>query len=202
MSIMPEGPKSGPSGYARVQTLPSFMMKRMDILADSGRRSVGLQFRSLLLVVVLSGMVGHIAWAEEPPAPQSLWRTVLTPPPTNQPPPPKRPWMLRDREIALDLPLLQLLKDAGARPLPRISVELFDKANPELDISSTVSRINDTSVVRGTFKPPVQGDFTFVITDNLLIGTIQIGDRIYKTDHIGNGRLRLVELDPDKMPRD
>lgn len=163
---------------------------------------MGLQFRCLLLVVVLSGMVGHIAQAEEPPPPQSLWRTVLTPPPTNQLPQPKRPWMLRGREIALDLPLLQLLKDAGARPLPRISVELFDKANPELDISSTVSRINDTSVVHGTFKPPVQGDFTFVITGNLLIGTIQIGDRIYKTDHIGNGRLRLVELDPDKMPRD
>lgn len=110
--------------------------------------------------------------------------------------------MLRDREIALDLALLQLLKDAGARPLPRITVELFDKANPELDVSSTVTRINDTAVIRGTFKPPVEGDFTFVITGNLLIGTIQIGDRLYKTDHIGNGRLRLVEIDPDKMPRD
>jgi hypothetical protein len=110
--------------------------------------------------------------------------------------------MLRDREIALDLPLLQMLKNAEARPLPRITVELFDNANPELDVSSTVSRINDTSVVRGTFKPPVQGDFTFVITGNLLIGTVQIGNRLYKTDHIGNGRLRLVELDPDKMPRD
>lgn len=110
--------------------------------------------------------------------------------------------MIRDREIALDLPLLHILKDAGARPLPKITVELFDNANPELDVSSTVSRINDTSVVRGIFKPPVQGDFTFVITGNLLIGTIQIGNRLYKTDHIGNGRLRLVELDPDKMPRD
>ena len=169
------------------------------MLADSGRRSVGLRFRYLLLVVVLSGMAGHIAWAEEPPAPKNLWQTVLTPPLTDQPPLPMKPWMLRDREITLDLPLLQLLKDAGARPLPRISVELFDEANLELDVSSTVSRINDTSVVNGTFKPPVEGDFTFV---NLLIGTIQIGDRIYKTDHIGNGRLRLVELDPDKMPRD
>jgi hypothetical protein len=110
--------------------------------------------------------------------------------------------VLRDREILLDLPLLHVLKDAGARPLPRITIELFDKSNPELDVSSTVSRINDTAVIRGAFKPPVQGDFTFVITGNLLIGTIQIGDRIYKTDHIGNGRLRLVELDPDKMPRD
>ena len=159
-------------------------------------------FGLLLLTLVLGSVVGQIAWANEPPAPKSLWQTVLTPPLTNQPPLPKKPWMLRDREIALDLPLLHRLKDAGARPLPKITVELFDQANPELDVSSTISRINDTSVVRGTFKPPVQGDFTFVITGNLLIGTIQIGNRLYKTDHIGNGRLRLVELDPDKMPRD
>lgn len=168
---------------------------------------MGYQFQCLLLIVVLSGvvlsgMVSRIAWAEEPAGPKSLWQTVPTPSPTDKPPIPKKPWVLRDREVALNLPLLQLLKDAGARPLPRITVELFDKANPELDVSSTVSRINNTSVIRGTFKPPVQGDFTFVITGNLLIGTIQIGDRIYKTDHIGNGRLRLVELDPDKMPQD
>lgn len=113
---------------------------------------------------------------------------------------PRRPWVLRDREIALDLPLLQVVKDAGARPHPRITVELFDKANPELDITSTVSRINDTAVIRGTFKPPSQGDFTFVVTGNLLIGTMRTGDRLYKTEHIVNGRLQLLEIDPDKMP--
>lgn len=160
------------------------------------------RFRQLLLLLVLISIACQMTWAVEPTAPKSLWHTVLTPPPAGQPTMPRKPWMLREREIALDPPLLQVLKDAGARPLPRITVELFDNANPELDVSSTVSRINDTSVIRGTFKPPVQGDFTFVITGNLLIGTIQIGDRLYKTDHIGNGRLRLVELDPDKMPRD
>lgn len=165
------------------------------------------QFRYLPLIivvlssVVLGGVLSRIAKAEETSEPKGLWQTVVTPP-SNQRPVPRKPWMIRDREVALNLPLLQRLKDAGSRPLPRISVELFDKANPELEVSSPVSRINDTSVIRGVFKPPVEGDFTFVITGNLLIGTIQIGDRIYKTDHIGNGRLRLVELDPDKMPRD
>ena len=158
-------------------------------------------FRYLLFIVVLGGAVDQIAWTEEPASPRALWQTAPTPP-THQPLKPLKPWVLRDREVALDLPLLHLLKDAGARPLPRITIELFDNANPELDVSSTVSRINETSVIRGTFKPPVEGDFTFAITGNLLIGTIQIGNRLYKTDHIGNGRQRLVELDPDKMPRD
>ena len=160
------------------------------------------RFSYVLLAVVVGIMIGPLAWADEPPTPKGLWHSVLTSSSTGQPPIPPKPWMLREREIALDDPLLQILKDAGARPLPRITIELFDNTNPELDVSSSVSRINNTAVIRGTFKPPVQGDFTFVITGNLLIGTIQIGDRIYKTDHIANGRLRLVELDPDKMPRD
>ncbi|MDZ4853352.1 MAG: hypothetical protein SGJ26_00570 [Nitrospirota bacterium] len=158
------------------------------------------QFSYVLLAAVLGGVFGQIAWADERATPKSLWQTVLTPPATNQPPMPRRPWVLRDREIVLDLPLLQILKDAGARPHPRITIDLFDRANHELDVMSTVSRSNDTAVIRGTFKPPSKGDFTFVISGNLLVGTIQLGDRLYKTEHIANGRLRLIEVDPEKLP--
>ena len=169
---------------------------------DSNPLSAIHRFKLLLLTLLFGSLFGQTAWTGEPSGPKSLWRSAQNAPPVAQPLTPLKPWILRNRDIELDLPLLHVLKDAGARPLPRITVELFDNTNPELDVSSTVSRINDTAVIRGTFKPPVQGDFTFVITGNLLVGTIQIGPRIYKTDHIGNGRLRLVELDPDKMPRD
>ena len=158
-------------------------------------------FGYLLLMAMLSAGVGTLTWADERPAPKSLWQTVLTPPTTDQPTP-RRPWVLRDREIALDLPLLQVFKDAGARPHPRITVELFDGTSLELDISSTISRNNDTAVVRGTFKLPAKGDFTFVVNGSLLVGTMQVGDRLYKTEHITNGRLRLLEIDPDKLPPD
>lgn len=157
------------------------------------------RLRYLLLAVVLGGLFVQIAWADERPAPKSLWQTVTALPPTGQP---RKPWVLREREIVLDLPLLQVLKDAGARPLPRITIELFDQTSLELDVTSTVSRINNTSVIRGTFKLPSQGDFTFVVTGNLLIGTIQMGDRLYKTEHIVNGRQWLLEVDPDNMPPD
>ena len=109
---------------------------------------------------------------------------------------------MRGRARSLDLPLVQILKDAGARPHPRITVELFDGVNHELDITSTISRSNDSAVIRGTFKPPSRGDFTFVASGNLLVGTIQLGDRLYKTEHIANGRLRLLEIDPEKLPPD
>ena len=160
------------------------------------------RFSHILLAAVLGGVFGQIAWADERPTPKSLWQTVLTPPAADQPPTPRRPWVLRDREIALDLPLVQILKDAGARPHPRITVELFDGANHELDITSTISRSNDSAVIRGTFKPPSRGDFTFVVNGSLLVGTMQLGDHLYKTEHIANGRLRLLEIDPEKLPLD
>jgi hypothetical protein len=156
----------------------------------------------MLLAAVLGGVFGQFAWADERPTPKSLWQTVLTLPAADQPATPRRPWVLRDREIALDLSLLQVLKDAGARPHPRITIELFDGANPELDITSTISRSNDSAVIRGSFKPPSLGDFTFVASGSLLVGTIQLGDRLYKTEHIANGRLRLVEIDSEKLPPD
>jgi len=159
-----------------------------------------LSYRHLLLIGLLVCACSFPVGADERPTPRSVWQTVLTPPSANQPPTPRRLWVLRDREIALDLPLLQILKDAGARPHPRIAIELFDGVSYELDITSTVSRSNDTAVIRGTFKPPSRGDFTFVASGNLLVGTIQLGNRLYKTEHIANGRLRLLEIDPDKMP--
>ena len=161
-----------------------------------------LPFRLLLLVGLLGCVCSIPVWAAENTAPKNLWQTVLTLPAADQPATPRRPWVLRDREITLDLPLFQLLKDAGARPHPRISIELFDGINHELDIASTVSRSNDTAIIRGTFKPPSKGDFTFVVNGNLLVGTMQLGDRLYKTEHIANGRLRLLEIDPEKLPPD
>jgi hypothetical protein len=81
-----------------------------------------------------------------------------------------------------------------------MSVELFDGANHELDITSTISRSNNTAVIRGTFKPPSRGDFTFVVNGSILVASMQVGERLYKTEHIANGRLRLLEIDPEKMP--
>lgn len=160
------------------------------------------RFSYVLLAAVLGGVFGQVAWADDRPTPKRLWQTVLIPPTADQPSMPRRPWVLHDREIALDLPLLQVLKDAGSRPHPRITIELFDRVNHELDIMSTVSRSDDTAIIRGTFKPPSRGDFTFVASGSLLVGTIQLGDRLYKTEHIANGRLRLLEIDPEKMPPD
>ena len=170
------------------------------LMALAWHRLNRVSYGHLLLAVLLAWICTFPVWGEEQPTLKSLWQTVPPSPVADQPPAPRRPWVLRDREIALDPALLQILKDAGARPHPRMSVELFDGANHELDITSTISRSNNTAVIRGTFKPPSRGDFTFVVNGSILVASMQVGERLYKTEHIANGRLRLLEIDPEKMP--
>jgi hypothetical protein len=149
----------------------------------------------LFLVSVLLP-VGPVS--AERPEPMSLWQVAPLSP--DSPSAPRKPWVLRERDITLDLQVLQILKDPAARPHPRLTVEFFDGNRHELDITSTVSRINDTAVIRGSFKPPSKGDFTIVVSGALLVGSLQLGNRLYKTEHVTNGRLRLLEVDPAKVP--
>ncbi len=87
--------------------------------------------------------------------------------------------MLRDREIAVDLPLLQILKDAGARPHPRIVIDLFDGANPELDIHVDgfphQRQRRHPWYIQTAFE---RGFYLCSSTVALLVGTMQLGGRL------------------------
>jgi hypothetical protein len=156
-------------------------------------------FRIVIMMVSLFHLTAAlVGMAAETMEAASLWQPApLT---LDQASSQRRPWVLREREIALDVHLLEILKDAAARPHPRVTVEFFDGHRHELDITSTVSRFNDTAVIRGSFKAPSRGDFTLVASGNLLVGSLQVGDRLYKTEHAGNGRLKLLGVDPRKLP--
>ena len=140
--------------------------------------------------------------AEEKPSPMNLWRTVPAPVLPQQFPSTKKPWIVRDQYIAFDAQVLQMLKDAGARPAPPIVVDLFDRIHAEIEIASTVSRINDSAVIRGTLKAPAKGDMTLAINGNVVVGTFQVGTRLFKVEHVVNGHQRLIEVDPQKLPPD
>ena len=135
-------------------------------------RADRLSLRLLLPVGLLGCLCAIPLWAEEPPLSSNVWQSV-----PDQFPVPRKPWVLRDRSIALNQPVLQSLKDAAARPHPRVFVELFDGARYELDITSTISRINDSSAVRGLLKNTAHGDFFFFINGTVMAGTINVGDR-------------------------
>ncbi|HEY6083972.1 MAG TPA: hypothetical protein VIU63_01170, partial [Nitrospira sp.] len=72
----------------------------------------------------------------------------------------------------------------------------------QVDVTSTVSRMSDLSTVRGTFKNTSRSTWSLLISGNVLNGTIQVGERLYKVEHVFNGRHRLLEVDPAKMPPD
>jgi len=153
--------------------------------------------RRLLLAGLLAGLSSHTVWADEPPLPSSVWQSG-----PDQAPVPRKPWVLRDRPIALNAQSLQTLKDAAARPHPPVFIELFDGTRYELDISSTISRINDSAVVRGLLKNASHGDFTFFINGSVMAGTIHVGDRLFTIEHVSNGHHRLLELNPAILPPD
>ncbi len=141
------------------------------------------------------------AHAEEQNPPARLWQNT-----PNQseltPLPPKKPWVIRDREITFDPALVGVVKDASARPHSPIAITLFDEKPYELDIVSTVSRLSDLSTVKGTLKNVGRSPWSLVISGTLLNGTFQVGDRLYKVEHVQNGRHRLLEVDPNKLPPD
>jgi hypothetical protein len=160
-------------------------------------RSVKRLLAGIAMYVSIAMAGGYAAVAAESET-TNLWHQAPAQPDSS--PSPRKPWVLRERDITVDAQLLRILKDPTARPHPRVTVEFFDGYRHELDITSTVSRINDTAVIRGTFKLPSQGDFTLIASGSLLVGNLQVGSRLYKTEHVANGRLRLLELDPSKTP--
>ena len=141
----------------------------------------------------------QLAWAQEADLPL-LWRNGSPETGQVQPLPAKKPWVIREREITFDSRLLAVLKDAAARPHSQILIELFHAPAYELDVASTVSRLSDLSTVRGTLKNTVKTNWSLAISGNVVNGTIQMGERLYKIEHVFNGRHRLLEVDPAKMP--
>lgn len=157
--------------------------------------------RALILTVCLFLLLATGSFGAEPSPIPLLWRTAPATNPSNQLLAPKTPSILRERDIAFDELLVKTLKDAAARPLPPIAVELFDTGRYELDVISTLARINDTSFIRGQLKPSDSGEFSLVLNGATVTGTLQLGRRIFKVESLGNGRHRLIEIDPEQEPK-
>jgi hypothetical protein len=155
----------------------------------------------IVLGLVESLCAGFLV-AGEPLGPTSLWRDMPSDTVADQPMPPRKPWVIRERPIVFDPQLLAILKDAGARPHPPVTIDLFDAVIYQLEITSTLSKFNDSAVIRGVIKGPTWGDVTLLVNGTVVAGTIQLGERLFKVEHVSNGRHRLLELDPAKVPPD
>lgn len=171
-------------------------------LSTSSNGWTGLVRRTLCMTACSLLLLGHPSFGAEPSPTPLLWRTAPNVSPSDQPLPPKKPSILRERDIAFDERLVKTLKDAAARPLPPIAIDLFDAGRYELDVISTLARINDTSFIRGQLKPQDSGEFSFVLNGATVTGTMQLGRRVFKIESLGNGRHRLIEIDPEQESKD
>jgi hypothetical protein len=156
----------------------------------------------LMIAVCLLPILVDSSFGGEPPSAPLLWRTATPVNPPDQPLPPKKPSILRERDISFDERLVKTLKNASARPLPPMVVELFDAGRYELDVVSTLSRSNDTSFIRGQLKPLDAGEFSLVLNGATVTGTFQLGRRVFKIESLGNGRHRLIEIDPEQESKE
>ena len=170
---------------------------RQPLMVFSFHRLTHARLRCLLLAGLLVSVCSFPVWADAPHLPSSLWQNA-----PEQAPVPRKPWIIHDRAIALNLPSLLTLKDAAARPHPPLFIELFNGLRYELAIDSTISRSNDSAVVRGLLKHSAHGDFIFYINGTVMAATIHVGNRLFKVEHVANGRHRLLELNPAKLPPD
>jgi len=156
----------------------------------------------LIVCALVECLCAGILLAGESPAPTALWRDLPSDTQADLPMPLRKPWVIRERAIAFDSQLLAIVKDAGARPHPPVTIELFDGVQYQLEISSTLSKFNDSAVVRGVLKGSIRGDVTLLVNSTVVTGTIQLGERLFKVEHVSNGRHRLLEVDPAKLPPD
>jgi hypothetical protein len=163
-------------------------------------RLINARICLLFTLGLLECLCASLLLAGEPAVPALLWRDMSAEALVDQPIPPRKPWVIRERPITFDPQLLAILKDAGARPHPPITIELFDSVQYQLEVTSTLSKFNDSAVIRGFLKGPARGEVILLVNGTVVAGTIQIGERLFKVEHVSNGRHRLLELDPAKVP--
>ena len=54
----------------------------------------------------------------------------------------------------------------------------------------------------GQLKPQDSGEFSLVLNSATVTGTVQLGRRVFKIEPLGNGRHRLIEIDPKQSPQE
>lgn len=57
-------------------------------------------------------------------------------------------------------------------------------------------------VIQGRTRIATYSDFTLVIKDRSIAGTIRMVTRVFRIQSIGDGEHLVVELDPEKLPPD
>ena len=156
----------------------------------------------LLLFGLTTLLLCTLGIAPRPSSEKHLWELLSAPSSPDQPQITRQPWVIQKQKIRLHQTILDRLRDPEL-PVPSgIILDLASDTSHELVIDSRIPGALSTTVIQGHAQNVVHSDFTLVIKDRSIAGTIRMDTRVFRIQSIGNGEHLLVELDPEKLPPD
>jgi len=154
------------------------------------------------LFLLLSCLTGLLGMTARPPADWHLWAPQSQAAAPDSARAKQNPWVLREQSVMPREDLLALLCDMD-QPLPsRIVLDLFDGSSPVFLPQTRTVGGTGSIVVTGPLAGEPANDVTVVIKGQVLIATFRAGSKIWMVEHVEQGKHRLVEIDPEKYPKD
>lgn len=158
-------------------------------------------FAILLLVLASSGPP---AWgmAPTPSTPFLLWEPLSGPIEPDDAAREREPWMRSEQPIRFMPTVLSALRDPASDLPEQVAIRLPDRPELGVAITSRTSGALGTTIVQGRSNHEPAAELFLSIKGEAVVGTVRLGKQVWRIEYRGGGRHRVVELDPERLPRD
>lgn len=154
----------------------------------------------LISVVLVCGCSMSMAQPSLEPLP--VWHLQKSTPPSNEHPLPHKRWVLQESRIQFNDDALRSLRDLSQASLPRMVMDLSESLTRAVVIRSRNTSEGHAILVEGRLPGDPEGFFTLSMRGEAVSGRLQIGPRVWSIEPREGGSHRLMEIDPEQMPRD
>jgi hypothetical protein len=140
--------------------------------------------------------------ASRPPEKIKLWEALSPPTQPGDAKTKKEPWVISEQVIQISPTILSILSDP-ARSIPvRFVIDLSARPELEVEITSRNKGALNSTIVQGRVDGTPPGDLLLAVKGDTVAGTVRIGTQLWKIERLGDGRHRLIEINPEKFPPD
>lgn len=158
--------------------------------------------RRLLVSVLLIWCGCGMSMAQPALEPLPVWYFQKSAPPSDKPPLPHQRWVLQENRIRFNAEALRSLRDLTRPSLPRLVMDLSQSMRREVVVRSRNSSSGQAILVEGRLPGDPLGEFMLSLRGEAVSGRLQIGPRVWAIEPGEGGSHRLMEIDPELMPRD
>jgi len=162
----------------------------------SEQRSGSLWCALGLLIVCGLGM------AARPADDHRLWDLKPDVPIPDVQPARDKPWVLREQTIVPRDATLALLQNIKEPLPPPLILDLLDGTSPTLTVRARAVGGTGSVVVTGWLNGEPANEASLSIKQRILVGTLRVGTRLWVVKSSDGNTHRLMEIDPEKLPKD